>query len=54
MDISLIKGARAHFDECRSTESAAALPLKVIAVEIIQNSIPPETDEKLVLKHPER
>jgi hypothetical protein len=54
VDISLIKDAQAHFDECRSTESAAARPLGVIAIEMMQNGIPPETDEKFVLKHPDR
>ena len=54
MDISLITDAQAHFDECRSTESVAARPLGVIAIEMMQNGIPPETDEKFILKHPER
>jgi hypothetical protein len=50
---SLIK-AQAHFDECRTTESAAAWSLGVIAIEMIQNGIPPEEDGKFVLKHPDR
>ena len=54
MDTGLIKDAQAHFDEFRSSESAAARPLGVIAIEMMQNGIPPETDEKFVLKHPER
>ncbi|KAH9205162.1 hypothetical protein DL95DRAFT_417642 [Leptodontidium sp. 2 PMI_412] len=36
---SLIK-AQAHFDECRTTESAAAWSLGVIAIEMMQNGIP--------------
>ncbi|KAH6666162.1 hypothetical protein B0J14DRAFT_605423, partial [Halenospora varia] len=44
----------AHFDECQSTESAAARSIGVIAVEMMQNGIPPEADKKLTLKHPER
>lgn len=44
----------AHFDECQSSEAAAARSLGVIAVEMMQNGIPPEMDVKIVLKHPER
>ncbi|KAH7309370.1 hypothetical protein BKA65DRAFT_543563 [Rhexocercosporidium sp. MPI-PUGE-AT-0058] len=44
----------AHFDECQSTESASARSLGVIAIEMMQNGIAPETDGKLVLMHPER
>ncbi|CZT53524.1 uncharacterized protein RSE6_15145 [Rhynchosporium secalis] len=43
----------AHFDECRTTESAAARSLGTIAIEMMQNGIPPE-DGKFVLKHPDR
>jgi hypothetical protein len=49
----LIRGL-AHFDEYQATESASTRSLRVIAIEMMQNSIPPEADEKLVLKHPER
>ncbi|KAH6704170.1 hypothetical protein BKA61DRAFT_581412 [Leptodontidium sp. MPI-SDFR-AT-0119] len=38
----------------RTTESAAARSLGVIAIEMIQNGIPPEEDGKFVLKHPDR
>lgn len=44
----------AHFDDCQATESAWARSIGAIAIEMMQNGIPPETDEKLVLKHPER
>jgi hypothetical protein len=50
----LIKGYSAHFDECQPTESASARSLGVIAIEIMQNGIAPETDGKFVLTHPER
>jgi hypothetical protein len=54
VETSLIKDAQAHFDECTSTESAAARSLGVIAIEMMQNGIPPETDGKFVLTHPDR
>jgi hypothetical protein len=50
----LINDSLAHFDECQSTESASARALGVIAVEMMQNGIPPEVDGKIVLKHPDR
>ncbi|CZT07004.1 uncharacterized protein RAG0_12589 [Rhynchosporium agropyri] len=50
---SLIAGALAHFDECKTEESSAARSLGVIAVEMMQNGIPPEHG-KFVLKHPDR
>ena len=50
----LMNDAQAHFDECRTTESAAARSLGVVAIEMMQNGIPPEEDGKFVLKHPDR
>jgi hypothetical protein len=50
----LTGSAQAYFDECQSTESAAARSIGVIAVEMMQNGIPPESDGKFALKHPER
>lgn len=50
----LIKDASAHFDECRTIESAAARSLGIIAIEMMQNGIPPEEDGEFVLKHPDR
>jgi hypothetical protein len=51
VETSLIKDAQAHFDECTSTESAAARSLGVIAIEMMQNGIP---HGKFVLTHPDR
>lgn len=44
----------AHFDDCQSTESASARQLGVIAMEMMQNCIPAETDGELVLQDPDR
>ena len=52
--IRLIKDAQAYFEECRTTESAAARSLGVIAIEMMQNGILPEEDGRLVLKYPDR
>jgi hypothetical protein len=35
VDISLIKDAQAHFDECKSSKSVTARPLGVIAIEMM-------------------
>ena len=51
---NLIKDAQAHFNEYRTIESAAARSLGIIAIEIMQNSIPPKDDGKFILKHPNR
>ncbi|KAG9232709.1 hypothetical protein BJ875DRAFT_513936 [Amylocarpus encephaloides] len=44
----------AHFDDCQSTELALARPLRIIALEMMQNGNSPTADEKLILKDPGR
>jgi hypothetical protein len=42
----------AYFDECKPTGSASARPLGVIALQMMENDVPPYPDGKIVLKQP--
>ncbi|RDL36260.1 uncharacterized protein BP5553_06872 [Venustampulla echinocandica] len=48
-----LKNIQAYFDECESADPASARSLGVIAMEMMQNNIPPAT-EKLVLNNPDQ
>lgn len=50
----LIDRLQAHFDECQATESASARSLGFVAIEMMQNGIPPKGDGKFTLQHPDR
>jgi hypothetical protein len=44
----------AYFDECHPAQSISPRPLGLIALEMMEQGSPPDTEGKLVLRHPKQ